>query len=66
MDNVPLTIGYTLDYALRLIGDKHNITINSTSTPYEYKKMERQGNTPIVVRQKTDNGIIILTTSYFK
>ncbi|MDD3704546.1 MAG: hypothetical protein PHC45_00555 [Clostridiaceae bacterium] len=66
MDNVPLTIGYTLDYALRLIGDKHNITINSTSTPYEDKKMERQGNTPIVVRQKTDNGIIILTTSYFK
>lgn len=66
MDNVPLTIGYTLDYALRLIGDKHNVTINSTSTPYEDKKMERQGNTPIVVRQKTDNGIIILTTSYFK
>ena len=66
MDNVPLTIGYTLNCALQLIGESHSITIDSTSTPYEDKKMERQGNTPIVVRQKTDNGIIILTTSYFK
>ena len=66
MGNIPLVIGYKLDKALQLIGEKHNIIIDSTSTPYEDKKEERQGNMPIVVRQKAKNDEIRLTTSLFK
>ena len=65
MDNIPLVIGYTLDRALQMIGEGHNVTVDSTSTPFEDKKIERQGNSPIVVRQKTDSEGIKLTTSHF-
>lgn len=64
MDNIPLVIGYKLDKALELIGDRQVIIIETT-TPYEDKIEERQGNTPIVVRQKAENGDIKLTTTYF-
>ena len=65
MSKIPLVIGYKLDKALQLIGDKQNIIIDATSTPYEDKKKERQGNTPIVVRQRVINDEIKLTTTYF-
>ncbi|MHB1392468.1 MAG: hypothetical protein ACYCYE_05180 [Clostridia bacterium] len=65
MGKIPLVIGYKLDKALQLIGEKHNIIIDTTITPYEDKKEERLGNTPIVVRQKTINDKIKLTTTYF-
>lgn len=66
MGNIPLVIGYKLDKALQLIGDKMNVIIDTTTTPYEDKKEERQGNTPIVVRQKATKDEIKLTTSLFK
>lgn len=66
MSNIPLVIGYKLDKALELIGGKQNIIVDTTITPYEDKIEERQGNAPIVVRQKTKNGEIKLTTSFFK
>ena len=65
MDNIPLVIGYTLDKALQLLDGRQNVIIETTSTPYEDKKEERQGNTPIVVRQKVTNDQIKLTTTYF-
>jgi len=61
----PLVIGYKLDKALQLIGDKNNVIIDTTSTPYEDKKKERQGNMPIVVRQKAKNDEIRLTITHF-
>ncbi len=66
MDDIPLVIGYTLDNALQLIGGEHNIVVESTITPYEDKKEERQGNVPIVVRQIVSSDEIKLTTSLFK
>jgi hypothetical protein len=66
LDRIPLIIGYRLDKALQLLGEGHNIKVDSTSTPYEDRKSERQGNAPVVVRQKNINGIIELTTSLFK
>jgi len=65
LSKIPLVIGYKLDKALQLIGGKQNIIIDSTSTPYEDKKKERQGNTPVVVRQRVINDEIKLTTTYF-
>ncbi len=65
MGKTPLVIGYKLDKALQLIGEKHSIVIDATITPYEDKKEERQGNTPIVVRQKAIKDKIKLTTTYF-
>ena len=65
MSRIPLVIGYKLDKALQLIGDKQNIVIDSTITPYEDKKEERQGSTPIVVRQRANKDEIKLTTTYF-
>jgi topoisomerase IA-like protein len=59
-------IGYTLDKALQLIGEKHSVAVESTITPYKDKIEERQGNTPIVVRQKVENDRIILTACLFK
>jgi len=58
-------IGYKIDKALHIISEKHSVAVESTITPYEDKTEERQGNTPIVVRQKVENGRIILTTTYF-
>lgn len=66
MDKIPLVIGYTIEKAMQLIGAKHKVIINSTSTPYKDKTEERQGNIPIVVRQKEENDEIMLTTSLFK
>lgn len=65
MCKIPLVIGYKLDKALQLIGEDYDIIIDSTSTPYQDKKDERQGNTPIVVRQKAENDKIRLTTTCF-
>lgn len=65
MDSIPLVIGYTLDYALQLIGEGYDVAIDSTLTPFEDKREERQGNAPVVVRQKTESGRIKLTVSYF-
>ncbi len=66
LNGIPLVIGYSLEKALELLGEGHSITVNSTTTPYEDKKAERQGNRPIVVRQKTIADRIELTTSLFK
>lgn len=66
MTKIPLVIGYKLDKALQLIGEGYNILVDSTITPYEDKKEERQGKAPIVVRQKAKNDEIRLTTSLFK
>lgn len=65
MAGVPTVIGYKLDKALKLIGDGQKVIIESTSTPYEDKKKERQGNIPVVVRQKALKEEILLTISYF-
>lgn len=66
MTDIPLVIGYKLDKALQLIGEGYKVAVDETSTPYEDKKEERQGNAPIVVRQKVAGGEIRLTTSLFK
>lgn len=66
MNKTPLLIGYSLDKALKRIGEKYEIVVDSTITPYEDKREERQGNTPIVVRQKVESDKIKLTTSLFK
>lgn len=66
LDRIPLVIGYRLDKALELIGGSCSVSVDSTSTPYEDRKAERQGNAPVVVRQRTVDGTIILTTSLFK
>ncbi|HWR60520.1 MAG TPA: hypothetical protein VN580_02850 [Clostridia bacterium] len=66
LDRIPLVIGYRLDKALELIGGSCSVSVDSTSTPYEDRKAERLGNAPIVVRQKTVDGTILLTTSLFK
>lgn len=65
MHNIPTVIGYKLDKALQLIGEEQTLILE-TATPYEDKKKERQGNTPIVVRQKINNDVIELTISLFK
>jgi hypothetical protein len=65
LSKIPLVIGYKLDKALQLIGDKQNVVIDTTITPYDDKKEERQGNTPIVVRQRVINDEIKLTTTLF-
>lgn len=64
MDNIPLVIGYRLDKALQLL---NNIPIDiiETTTPFEDKIEERQGNSPIVIRQKTKNDVVKLTITYF-
>lgn len=66
MNKIPLLVGYSLDKALKLIGEKYEIIVDSTITPYEDKIEERQGNTPIVVRQKIESDKIKLTISLFK
>lgn len=66
LNRIPLVIGYRLDKAIQLLGEEHNIIVNSTTTPYEDRKAERKGNIPIVVRQKAVDGEIELTTSLFK
>ena len=66
MSDIPLVIGYKLDKALQMIGEGYKVTVDGTSTPYEDKKEERKGNTPIVVRQKFVGDEIRLTTSLFK
>lgn len=66
MDRIPLVIGYRLDKAMQLLGENQNISVDSTITPYKDKTEERQGNTPIVVRQKVENDRIIITTCLFK
>jgi hypothetical protein len=65
LSKIPLVIGYKLDKALQLIGDKQNVVIDTTITPYDDKKEERQGNIPIVVRQRVINDEIKLTTTLF-
>lgn len=65
MNKIPLVIGYKLEKALQLIGDSYDIVVDSTTTPYEDKKEERRGSTPVVVRQKVSDGQIRLTTSCF-
>ena len=65
MDRVPLVIGYKIDKALQIISEKRSVAVELTITPYKDKTEERQGNTPIVVRQKVENDRIILTTTYF-
>lgn len=65
MSKIPLVIGYKLDKALQIIGDKQKIKIETTITPYDDKREERQGNTPIVVRQRVINDEINLTATYF-
>jgi hypothetical protein len=66
LNRVPLVIGYDINKAIELIGEGQRIIVAETTTPYEDRKKERQGNTPIVVRQKeTDDGIE-LVTSLFK
>jgi hypothetical protein len=65
LSKIPLVIGYKLDKALQLIGDKQNVVIDTTITPYDDKKEERQGNTPIVVRQRVINDEMKLTTTLF-
>ena len=66
LDRIPLVIGYSLERALKLIGEGKSIKVDSTTTPYEDRKAERQGHMPIVVRQKNVEDRIELTTSLFK
>jgi hypothetical protein len=66
LTRIPFVIGYRLEKALQLIGEKHSVAVDSTITPYKDKTEERQGNTPIVVRQKVENDRILLTTCLFK
>jgi hypothetical protein len=65
LDNIPLVIGYKLDKALKLLGSRQ-VDIVKTTTPFDDKIEERQGNSPIVVRQKTKNDVIQITSSLFK
>lgn len=68
---LPNVVGYSLEKALNKIGEAdregfYTIITDETITPYEDKKNERQGNTPIVVRQIVKDNKIKLTTSLFK
>lgn len=65
MNEIPLLIGYSIDKALIMIGEKYEVELDLTITPYRDKIEERQGNAPIVVRQKVENGKIRLMTTYF-
>ena len=65
LNRVPLVIGYDINKAIELIGEGHGIIVAETTTPYEDRKKERQGNTPIVVRQReTDDGIELMTSLF--
>lgn len=66
LERIPLVIGYRLDKALELIGGSCKVMLDSTSTPYDDRKSERLGNPPVVIRQKTIEGTVLLTTSLFK
>lgn len=66
MYNFPNVIGYDLEKAKQLIGEGVCIITESTLTPFEDKKAERRGKTPVVVRQTIENDMIKLTTSLFK
>lgn len=63
---MPLVIGYRLEKALQLLDKKYNIKITTTLSPYKDKIEERQGNSAIVVRQKSESDAIQLTTGLFK
>lgn len=65
LNRVPLVIGYDINKAIELIGEGQGIIVEETTTPYEDRKKERQGNTPIVVRQReTDDGIELMTSLF--
>ncbi len=64
--NIPYVIGFSLEKALQLLGNENNIVVEATLTIYDDKRIERQGNTPIVVRQALKDNIVTLTTSLFK
>lgn len=66
LNRVPLVIGYDINKAIELIGEGYKIIVAETTTPYEDRKKERQGNTPIVVRQRVTDDGIELVTSLFK
>jgi hypothetical protein len=59
-------IGYSLSKAKLLIGEECNYTIVETITPFEDKRLERQGRDPVIVRQIKDNDTVCFTVSYFK
>ena len=66
MQEIPFVIGYDINKALELLGEKCKVEVITTSTPYGDKKEERIGITPVVIRQNVKDDIIILTVSCFK
>lgn len=65
MFDVPIVIGYDIDKAIQLIGDKKIVT-EMTQTPFLNKQKERQENKPVVVRQLVEGDAIKLTISLFR
>ena len=59
-------IGYKKDEVIQSIGEKTEIIIKMTQTPFKDKIEERVGSEPIVIKQKEDNGKLILTVTRFK
>jgi|GEM_PF-793035 len=66
LESIPLVIGYRLDKALELLDGSCSVAVDYTSTPYDDRKAERLGKPPVVVRQKSIDGTLVLTASTFK
>ena len=65
MPEVPNVTGYSVKKAIAILGNK-KFSVEITSTPYEDKKLEREANEPVVVRQREEAGEIKLIAAKFK
>lgn len=65
MPEIPITIGYEVDKALKLLKD-YEVIIENTSTVFDDKINERKGNTLVVVRQIYKDSFVFLTAAKFK
>jgi hypothetical protein len=66
LPGIPDVVGRSLESALKLLGGGKTITVETTSTPFDDKKLERQDKEPVVICQKELDSKIILTVSQFK
>ncbi len=65
MPEIPITIGYEVDKALKLLKE-YKVIVEDTSTVFNDKIEERKENTSIVVRQIFKDNILFLTVAKFK
>ncbi len=65
MPEIPITIGYEVDKALKILKE-YKVIVEETSTVFNDKIEERKENTSIVVRQIFKDNILFLTVAKFK